>query len=318
MRRTSSRLAFFGCGEGVYALSLHAAVSAGYQTLDRYLSKDNETFFRLGPRDPLDLVAQKMNQLDGQGFAALHYALQILIHESAVGNDQQAGFARGMVRLLITHGARYSAGAHTCLMYAVNHNLPAADLSLLLRAKDPESLVPVVAGIDKQDPQNGRSALHYAAARGNLASVRLLLLSNARSDLQSADGKTAYQIAVERGFTDLVQCFEVIEKYQVIYAVEMQRLNGARSQAIQAAESNHGPTKKPLSHALAKKLGQIQQEYLIECDLLRQYCRAHIGMELNSIPPRLSHNPVLPSPVGAPTPVANDPENQSQQRGFSF
>jgi ankyrin repeat protein len=51
----------------------------------------------------------------------------------------------------------------------------------------------------------GWTPLHYVAHNGDIETAKFLLDRHAKRDVRNGDGKTPYEIAEERGFTDLAE-----------------------------------------------------------------------------------------------------------------
>jgi ankyrin repeat protein len=66
--------------------------------------------------------------------------------------------------------------------------------------------------LNAQGPYNGYTALHDAVWHGHSAAVTVLLDSGARSDLRGHNGKTPLELAVQYGYTEIV---ELIRAYFV-------------------------------------------------------------------------------------------------------
>jgi ankyrin repeat protein len=67
---------------------------------------------------------------------------------------------------------------------------------------------------NKTDYHQGRTATHYAAEKGHLECLKMLVDAGARYDIQDADGKTCLDVATPGG----KKIFERISKSKTMHA----------------------------------------------------------------------------------------------------
>ena|SRR3989339_301331 len=257
MRTSGLSPTIFGEGQGVYALSLHAAVRAGSSTLQKFFNPANKAFYRVRPKDDIDLLSQRVNRLDDKGFSALHYALQLLVQDLQLKNYSKARDARDMIIMLIAHGASHSVGVHTPLMYAVNHGLTRKDIL---------NLYIVFGDINKRESETGRTALHYAAARGNRELTKLLIIHGAHCNLESLEKDrsgvkrmmTAYEIALDRGYDEVASCFELVQGYEASYAAAITQYEELKEAKPEQYQRRCEEIKSFFAHRLKIELGSTR------------------------------------------------------------
>jgi hypothetical protein len=62
----------------------------------------------------------------------------------------------------------------------------------------------------KKDGGESRTALHVAAAMGNMDAVKMLLKKGARTNIRDGNGKTAGKVAAENGRTEIVELWRAV------------------------------------------------------------------------------------------------------------
>lgn len=113
---------------------------------------------------------------------------------------------REVLHLLIARGADVAAPARNALAVTALHSAVASDAA-------PVDLAIVEALLDAGAPVNvphlgGGTPLHTAAFTGDAAVARLLLARGADPMARTDDGKTAVDVARERGHEDLARLLE--------------------------------------------------------------------------------------------------------------
>ena len=143
-----------------------------------------------------ELIAHGVD-VDGYGSheSALFVELQRLLHSQNLSEDDLAIITES-ISLLIEEGASLADSRSNSIM----HYLAASGDVVLL-----ERLAVAHANLINQANTKGETPLMWAASHNSAEGVAYLLENGAEITLKNAENKTAYDYAIEQGYTDLAK-----------------------------------------------------------------------------------------------------------------
>ena len=174
-------------------------------------------FFGACSKGNIDLVKILLNAgADVNAISNNYTALQLAVKGNHID----------IAKLLIAAGADVNAinGGYTTLGYAVAYNRIEA-VKLL-----------IVAGVDLNAISNGSTALRLAVQGNYIETVKLLIAAGADTEITNAQGKTAFDVALEMLNLEIIEIFQNYYKEQE--AKQLAQANAIGKSVVTIANSS--------------------------------------------------------------------------------